>query len=118
MNTTFPLSRIVKLMIVTYAAHHCDILVFDGNLKNHRDVCFATSAGYAEYRGLDGHIKIGCQETPSFKSELHKPTIAPQDSLLQVDPTTELGFMVGKKPTKNSVLYKVHDIACALVITH
>ena len=42
--------------------------MFDGNIKNHRDICFASSAGNASFKGLDGHVRIGCQNTPAFKS--------------------------------------------------
>ena len=30
------------------------ILVMDGNMKNHRDVCAAQEAGYAQFSGLPG----------------------------------------------------------------
>ena len=37
-------------------------------MKNHRDICSATEAGYTEYDGLPGRIKTGCPNTPGFKS--------------------------------------------------
>ena len=33
------------------------ILVLDGNMKNHRDVCAAREAGYAQFHGLPGEVK-------------------------------------------------------------
>ena len=36
----------------------------DGNMKNHRDLCFSTDAGYAEYMGLPGRVRTGCPNTP------------------------------------------------------
>ena len=72
--------HIITISII--AGHKCEqpgcgwALVFDGNLKIHRDVCFAANAGYAEFKGLNGQVRIGCQDNPSFKSrycELHKP---------------------------------------------
>ena len=52
-------------------------------MKNHRDVCFATNAGYIEYQGLPGRVMSGCPNTPCLKSRycrLHTPTVAmPQD---------------------------------------
>ena len=64
------------------AEHRCDkpgcgtVMVFDGN---HRDVCYASNAGFANFKGLDGQVRIGCQNTPEFKSLyccLHSPTVA------------------------------------------
>ena len=59
-------------------AHKCDypgcsqVLVLDGNLKNHRDVCYAKDAGFIEFDGLDGSVKTGCQSTPDYKSRFCK----------------------------------------------
>ena len=53
--------------------------MLDGNIKNHRDVCLATYAGYVEYKGLPGKVQTGCPNTPAHKSpycSLHKPVIA------------------------------------------
>ena len=53
----------------------------DGNMKNHRNVCCATTAGYTEYKGLLGKVQTGCSNTPAYKSsycDLHKPVIAIQ----------------------------------------
>ena len=50
--------------------------MFNGNLKNHCDTCFATSAGVIPFKGLDGQVRIGSQNTPAFKSRycpLHLP---------------------------------------------
>jgi hypothetical protein len=41
-------------------------LVIDGNMKNHRDVCCATNAGYSEYTGLPGRVRTGCPNTPGL----------------------------------------------------
>lgn len=38
------------------------MLVMDGNMKNHRDVCKATEAGFTKFDGLPGQVKIGCQK--------------------------------------------------------
>ena len=34
--------------------------MFDGNMKNRRDVSMAKDAGYIQYPKLQGHIKSGC----------------------------------------------------------
>ena len=102
--------------------HKCEIpgcgwaLVFDGNLKNHRDVCFAANAGYAEFKGLDGKVRIGCQDTPAYKSrycDLHKPKV-PLSSNQAMDGTAQnetvddhIGVITGKRVTRTSVLYEV-----------
>ena len=44
------------------------MLVLDGNMKNHRDVCMARDAGFIEFDGLEGRLKTGCQATPAHKS--------------------------------------------------
>ena len=106
------------------AGHKCEqpgcgwALVFDGNLKNHRDVCFAANAGYAEFKGLNGQVRIGCQDTPSFKSrycELHKPKVpatakTPAEGTRHSDDAGDhqLGIITGKRVTRTSVLYEVY----------
>ena len=44
------------------------MLVLDGNMKNHCDVCMARDAGFIEFDGLEGRLKTGCQATPAHKS--------------------------------------------------
>ena len=52
--------------------HRCQIpgcglaFVVGGNMKNHRDVCLATNAGYTEYNGLP--VRTGCPNSPDYKS--------------------------------------------------
>ena len=54
--------------------HTCDfpgcknVIVLDGNMKNHRDICLAKDAGYISYPGLPGHIKTGCTASLAYKS--------------------------------------------------
>ena len=55
------------------------MLVLDGNMKNHRDVCEAKDAGFVEYRGMPGRVKTGCMETLEQRSKYcshHKPCYA------------------------------------------
>ena len=83
------------------------VLVFDGNMKNHRDVCFASNAGVAFFSGLPGQVRVGCQDTPSFKSRYclaHTPTAASSQG-----PKNEkqIGFIVGKRSTRTSIMYEV-----------
>ena len=44
------------------------MLVIDGNMKNHRDVCSATEVGFITFQGLPGKVKTGCQLTPDVRS--------------------------------------------------
>ena len=104
------------------AEHRCDkpgcgtVMVFDGNMKNHWDVCYASSAGFANFKGLDGQVRIGCQNTPEFKSRyccLHSPTVATRQGDSDVpNKTTEeqVGLITGKRVTRTSTLYQVHKI--------
>ena len=107
------------------AGHRCLIkgcgytIVVDGNMKNHRDVCFAGSAGFVEYKGLPGRVRSGCPNTPEFKScycKLHMPTVATPSKKSESDEaetssTTvedQVGLIVGKRETRNCTLYEVH----------
>ena len=87
--------------------HRCDqkecgsVLVFNGNMKNHGDVCFDSSAGIASFSGLPGHVRIGCQDKPAYKSrycDLHTPTaLIPQgETHTRQD---QIGFIVDKRST-------------------
>ena len=90
-------------------------------MKNHRDVCFAKEAGYAEYKGLPGKIQTGCPNTPDLKSRFcskHRPTaVTPQCSQpteLQGEASASLGqseeqqgIIIGKKTTRQSTIYEV-----------
>ena len=64
--------------------HKCDysgwgeVLVIDENMKNRRDVCAATNAGFIEYKEL-GSLKSGCQLSPIQGSNycvLHAPRVS------------------------------------------
>ena len=102
------------------------VMVFDGNMKNHRDVCFASSAGVACFKGLQGQVRIGCQETPSFQSRycaLHKPTVAISQDVDNSESGNEqstgnseeqIGFIAGKRTTRTSTLYQVCELNLGL----
>lgn len=116
--------------------HHCStpgcksILVLDGNMKNHRDVCKARDAGFTTFDGLPGQVKTGCQKTPDYKSRyccLHKPRACilselPEDS---EDGCTQLAnteqkregvveMILEKKITRSTTYFKVHFFYCWL----
>ena len=70
---------------VCSSGHQCsfpgckNVMVIDGNMKNRRDVCAATEAGFTEYEGLPGSIKTGCQFSPGYQSKYcynHAPRIS------------------------------------------
>ena len=44
------------------------MIVLDGNMKNSRQICEATDAGFVEHDGLPGMVKTGCMNTPDQKS--------------------------------------------------
>ena len=78
-------------------------------MKNHRDVCSAKDAGFAEFEGLPGNIKTGCPNTPELKSRFcskHSPTVVTQqcsDSQYE----DQQGIIIAKKTTRQSTLYEV-----------
>lgn len=91
-------------------------------MKNHRDVCSATAAGYVEFKGLPGRVQSGCPNTPDYKSRyclLHKPAVAihtstdgglaqsQKDSTSKDSQEDQVGLIIGKRTTRQSVLYEV-----------
>lgn len=100
--------------------HRCGVrgcgetIVIDGNMKNHRDVCLATEAGFVEYHGLPGRVTTGCANTPDLKSKychLHKPTCTvPQDGGKNSDAQLlgkQVGKILSKKSTRAQTFYQV-----------
>ena len=98
-----------------------------GNMKNHRDVCAAKEAGYAEYEGFPVKVKTGCTNTPLLKScycALHSPTAFTSagkagESSSVMSTASEPGldqvaFIVAKKETRQNTFYKVNCITTAL----
>ena len=121
--------KVMQVQNSYVAEHHCEkagcgvAFILDGNMKNHRYVCSATHAGYAEFKGLDGNIITGCPKTPALKSSYcsaHTPIIAVRhnntechDSNTEAASTTSppeeqpIGMIVDKRVTRNSTLYQV-----------
>ena len=76
-------------------------------MKNHRRVCYAVNAGYAEYEGLPGVIKTGCPNTSVYKScfcNLHTPSATETTSTSSEKPK---GVIVGKRVTRQETHYEV-----------
>lgn len=87
------------------------VLVIDGNLKNHRDVCSAKEAGYVTFQGLPGRVKTGCALTPEIKSRyctLHKPRVCakPLDDGSSEEDIAEM--ILEERVTRSETHYKVH----------
>lgn len=79
-------------------------------MKNHRNVCCATTAGYTEYKGLPGKVQTGCSNTPAYKSsycDLHKPVIAVQKGDSGCTEEKPLGLIISKKETRKTIFYQV-----------
>lgn len=109
--------------------HKCDgkgcghVLVIDGNMKNHRDVCLAREAGFVEFSGLPGKLKTGCPNTPQPKSRYcpsHAPTaFTPEGDSSFTDTAVQtasklkheeqLAFITAKKTTRQNTFYQVHN---------
>ena len=102
--------------------HHCDsaqcrrIIVIDGNMKIHRDICAARAAGYAEYDGLPGRITTGCTNTPQLRSRYcsaHAPTAFSSVGEEAVCPHhcengfDQVAYILDKKTTRQTSFYKV-----------
>ena len=90
--------------------------MLDGNTKNHRDVCAARDASFAEYEGLPGRVKTGCTNTPQLQSRycaVHTPTAftsvggGDYSSEATASGLDQVAFILEKKTTRQSTLYKV-----------
>ena len=96
-------------------------------MKNHRYVCAARQAGYAEFKGLIGRIQTGCPKTPAHKSpycSVHKPSVGVRHNHMECDGTSTsnkavstseehpVGMIIDKRITRNSTLYEVHKYVC------
>ena len=82
----------------------------DGNMKNRRDVCAATDAGYIEYKEL-GVIKSGCQLSPIRGSNFcyfHAPRISTR-TISEESPVEDVvQFIVAKSERRSGCYYKVY----------
>lgn len=87
-------------------------------MKNRRNVCGATEAGYIQHKNLPGVIKTGCQLSPLQTSKYcyyHAPRL---NKKLHCDPEKDLytdtsleedivKCIIGKKVTRNHTYYQV-----------
>ena len=108
---------LICISIHVLPEHRCDkagcgsVIVLDGNMKNHRGVCLATHAGFAEYDGLPGAIQTGCPNTPAHRSQfcsLHKPEISKKQNT-----PSEILMIIGKRTTQQGVSYEVSINECS-----
>ena len=106
-------------MCIHPVGHKCttlgcnSVLVIDGNLKNHRDVCLAKEAGFITFQGLPGKVNTGCPLTPELRSRycyLHKPRVCTKP-LDEADMTSnEEGIaemILEERVTRSATFYKV-----------
>jgi len=97
------------IYLLMYIAHRCSypgcghVLVIDGNMKNHRDICFAKSSGQIEFMDLPGQINIGCINTPAYKSRY----CADHVSLSGASDDQPLKVITAEKITRAGVYYQV-----------
>ena len=100
-------------------------------MKNHRDVCLAREAGFAEFSGLPGKVKTGCPNTPKPNCRYcssHSPTaFTPEGDTSSPEAQTEaavqgttskdeqLAFISAKKTTRQNTFYQVCNV-CAIVV--
>ena len=108
------------------ADHSCNfpgcssVIVIDGNLKNRRDICASTSAGYLSFNGLPD-IKTGCQSTPARQSKFcydHAPRKCkiPSNASEELSSEHAVQIVTAKKQTRGGIYYQVsEDIFTRLV---
>ena len=80
------------------------MIVLDGNMKNSREVCYATDAGYTQFSDLPGKIKTGCSNTPACS--IHIQCVA--DETTADDSGKIPAIITDKRVTRNSVSYQVN----------
>ena len=88
-------------------------------MKNHRDVCKASDAGFVEYSGLPERIITGCMHSPDYKSrycKLHKNRVCSISTESDQDSENREGLIemiLEKKVTRTATYYKVkqHNFA-------
>ena len=74
-------------------------------MKNHRDVCFATEAGFVEYAGLLRKIKTGCSQTPGLGLRycvLHKETA----TTCGEEKSNQVALITSKQTTRIQIHYQ------------
>ena len=96
-------------------------------MKNHREVCFATDAEYAEFGNLPGQVKTGCPNTPALNSRycsLHAPLCMTSHAITPMQGSNEpiavrstneekiAAIITDKRVTRMSTLYQVHVHVC------
>ena len=109
-------------------AHHCSypgcrtVLVIDGNMKNRRNVCAASKAGFIQYDGLPGSITTGCQLSPLSRSRYcyyhaarSLSTKPPANADSDKDKPRQL-LVTGKRETRGGVYYQVTP--CSTLCSH
>ena len=82
-------------------------------MKNRRDVCAASEAGYIQYEGLPTFIKTGCQYSPGYSSKYcfeHASRIAVSEEGSATNDGYEgvVKIITAKKETRSGVYYQVH----------
>ena len=99
-----------------YIGHKCDklgcnsVLVIDGNLKNHRDVCLAKEAGFITFQGMPGKVKTRCPLTPELRSRycyLHEPRVCSK-------PLDDANMIYGEKDVAEMILEEITFYADSL----
>lgn len=93
------------------------VLVVDGNMKNRRDVCAASEAGYVQYEDFSMVIKTGCQLMPGYSSKycfIHAPRIVcNEDSATDSSSEGIVKIITAKKETRSSLYYQVCAITAS-----
>ena len=89
------------------------MIVIDGDMKNRRNVCAATEAGYLQYDGLEGNIKTGCPMTPLQTLRYcyhHVIRVSKPDAEDKYTQSGEEGIVkviMSEKETRSGVYYQV-----------
>ena len=91
------------------------MLVIDGNTKNPRDICAATEA---EFEGLPGAIKTGCQLSPGYQSRYcyhHAPRVSKMEIVGDENDQNEgvIKLIISQK--QSDIYYQIKYKECVLL---
>jgi len=79
-------------------------------MKNQRDVCAATEAGFVKFEGLPGAIKTGCKLSPGYQSRYcyhHAPCVSTIQNEQSSHSEGVVKLITAQKQTCNGTYYQV-----------
>ena len=85
-------------------------------MKNRRDICAATEAGFVKFEGLPGAIKTGCQLS-WLSGYHHAPRVSKMEIVGDENDQNEgvIKLIISQKQTCSDIYYQVKYKECVLL---